>query len=217
MYFFDLDGTLLDSNGVWLDIDMEFLGKHGIDPVPADYTEYVTHHNFQESAEYTKSYFSLSLTPEEIISTWRYMARDAYANTLPLKPGARDFLERANRAGVRCALLTSCMPGLCHSALKRHGLEPLLEQVLTTSLLGADKSDPQLYRKAALACGESAEHCILFDDSPVYCAAAKQAGWQIYGVADPVFEYRQEEMAILCGPGRFPFSFDQPLPLERFQ
>ena len=29
MYFFDLDGTLLDSNGIWLDIDIEFLGRRG--------------------------------------------------------------------------------------------------------------------------------------------------------------------------------------------
>ena len=41
MLFFDLDGTLLDSNGVWLDIDVEFLGRQGISPVPADYTDYV--------------------------------------------------------------------------------------------------------------------------------------------------------------------------------
>ena len=45
MYFFDLDGTLLDSNGIWLDIDIEFLGRRGISPVPEDYTDYVTHHS----------------------------------------------------------------------------------------------------------------------------------------------------------------------------
>ena len=39
MYFFDLDGTLLDSNGIWLDIDIEFLGRRGISPVPEDYTD----------------------------------------------------------------------------------------------------------------------------------------------------------------------------------
>ena len=49
MYFFDLDGTLLDSNGIWLDIDIAFLGRYHIDPVPADYTEYVTHHTFPAS------------------------------------------------------------------------------------------------------------------------------------------------------------------------
>lgn len=212
MYFFDLDGTLLDSNGIWLDIDIDFLGRHGISPVPEDYTEYVTHHAFSEAAEYTRRYFSLSLTPEEIVDAWHTMARDAYANTLPLKAGARDFLERANQAGIRCALLTSCMPSLCEAALRRHGLAPLLERVLTTASLGADKREAELFRRAAAACGEAPEDCILFDDSPVYCAAAKKAGWQIYGVEDPVFDDRREEMAALCGPGRFPFSFTMPLP-----
>ena len=113
MYFFDLDGTLLDSNGVWLDIDVEFLGRFGIGSVPEDYTGYVTHHGFDGSARYTRDYFRLPLTPEEIISAWREMARSAYAGQLELKPGARGFLERARASGIPCALLTSCIPSLC--------------------------------------------------------------------------------------------------------
>ena len=212
MYFFDLDGTLLDSNGIWLDIDMVFLGKHGISPVPESYTDYVIHHTFQDAAEYTKSYFHMELSPEEIIAAWQDLAKEAYASQLALKPGARDFLERANRAGVRCALLTSCMPQLCQSALYCHRLHPLLEREITTAQLGLEKRDAELYRRVARLCGERAEDCVLFDDSPVYCAAARAAGWQVYGVADPVFADRAEEMAQVCGPGRFPFSFEGPLP-----
>ena len=33
---FDLDGTLLDSMGVWDQVDIDFLGKRGIE-VPPDY------------------------------------------------------------------------------------------------------------------------------------------------------------------------------------
>lgn len=99
MYFFDLDGTLLDSNGIWLDIDIQFLGRHGISPVPEEYTDYVTHHTFHDAAEHTRRVFSLPLTAEEIIAAWRGMAQDAYAGQLALKPGARDFLERVKAAG----------------------------------------------------------------------------------------------------------------------
>lgn len=212
MYFFDLDGTLLDSNGIWLDIDIDFLGQQGISPVPEDYTEYVTHHTFGEAAEYTRRRFSLPISSQEIVTIWHNMAQDAYANTLPLKEGALDFLQRANCAGIRCALLTSCMPSLCEAALRRHGLVPFFQRVLTTAELGADKRDPELFRRAAAISKEPPERCVLFDDSPVYCAAAKQAGWQVYGVADPIFEDRREEMAALCGPGRYPFSFCQEIP-----
>ena len=66
MVFFDLDGTLLDSNGIWLDIDIAFLGRHGISPVPEDYTWYVTHHSAPDSARYTRERFGLAETAEEI-------------------------------------------------------------------------------------------------------------------------------------------------------
>ena len=211
MYFFDLDGTLLDSNGIWLDIDMDFLSQHGIAPVPPDYTDYVTHHNFEDSAQYTRACFGLDMTPEEIVAAWQDMARDAYTRQLDLKDHARDFLVRANAAGIRCSLLTSCIPTLCHGALTHHRLYSLLEQVFTTADLGLEKRDPKLYRRVAELCGERPEDCILFDDSPVYCAAAKKAGWQVYGMADPVFADRADEMAALCGSDRFPFSFHSQL------
>ena len=68
---FDMDGTLLDSNGIWLDIDIEFLGRRGISPVPEDYTDYVTHHSAPDAARYTRERFSLPETPEEIICSYR--------------------------------------------------------------------------------------------------------------------------------------------------
>ena len=30
MYLFDMDGTLIDSNGVWKDVDREFLARRGL-------------------------------------------------------------------------------------------------------------------------------------------------------------------------------------------
>lgn len=212
MYFLDLDGTLLDSNGVWLDIDVAFLGRFGIDPVPEDYTDYVAHHTFHDAAEHTRARFSLPLSAEEIVQDWGRMALEAYGGYLELKPGARDFLLRARAAGVPCALLTSCMPHLCRAALERHGLLPLLSPVLTTAELGMEKRDPELYRRVARQVGRVPEECALFDDSPVYCQAARAAGWQAFGVADPLFAHRTEELARACGPGRYPFDLSGPLP-----
>ena len=70
MYFFDLDGTLLDSNGIWLDIDVDFLGRFGVGPVPEDYTDYVAHHSYPDAAVYTRERFGLKLSPEEIMGIW---------------------------------------------------------------------------------------------------------------------------------------------------
>ena len=212
MYFFDLDGTLLDSNGIWLDIDMEFLGRHGISPVPQDYTDFVTHNNFGASAHYTKDRFGLPLSVQEIVTCWQDMAREHYANHLPLKAGARELLETIARKGERLAIVTSCMPHLCGAALERHGLTPLFHSIHYSHLLDVEKSDPELFRRVAQLEGLAPEECILFDDSPDYCAAAKQAGWQVFGVYDPLFDYRTEEFIALCGDGHYLDSLSSYIP-----
>ena len=75
---FDLDGTLLDSMGVWDQVDIDFLSKRGID-VPDDYMTKVAAMQFRQIAEYTIARFSLTDTPEELMDEWDHMARVMYA------------------------------------------------------------------------------------------------------------------------------------------
>ena len=49
---FDLDGTLLESMGIWAQIDQRFLAKRGIS-LPDDYVEKVTPMNYRDAAAYT--------------------------------------------------------------------------------------------------------------------------------------------------------------------
>ena len=218
MFFFDLDGTLLDSTHVWMDIDVAFLGSHGISPVPADYTDYVSHHSAPQSALYTKQRYDLRESPQEIMAAWEEMAQTAYGQTLKLKPGALEFLQRCAQLGIRMGILTSCFPHLCRAALEHHGIAGLFEVVLTTNETGLNKSDGGLYRLALKTCGVSAEECTLFEDSPGYCTAASQIGLQIVGIRDTMFSARQDELKSLCKPGHYLENFlgvtpEQFLPL----
>ena len=203
MYFFDFDGTLLDSNGIWLDIDIEFLGRHGIAPVPPDYTDFVMHNSFGASAHYTKDRFGLPLSPEEIVACWQEMALEHYANHLPLKPGAIELLDAIKRKGETLAIITSCMPHLCAAALERHGITSLFRSLHYSHQIGIEKSDPELFRQVARQEGLAPDECIFFDDSPDYCAAAKQAGWQVVGVQDSLFDHRAQELKDLCSEDRY--------------
>ncbi|MBR4098904.1 MAG: HAD-IA family hydrolase [Clostridium sp.] len=198
MYFFDLDGTLLDSNRVWLDIDIAFLNQQGIPSASEDYTEYVTYHSFQDAARHTKERYGLSLSENEILSAWFRLAVDAYATQLPLKPGARQVLERLNENGEQPALLTSCMPELCSAAISNHDLSPLLKAVITPKEVGLGKDDPALYLRLAEQFGISPEECTLVDDSPYYCDAAKRAGWHTVGVVDLPFSKNAAALANIC-------------------
>lgn len=166
--------------------------------MPEDYTDYVTHHSAPDAARYTRERFSLPETPEEIMEGWMSMARSAYAHTLPLKPGVPAFLDACRRRGTRMAVLTSCMPPLCRAALEHHRLLDCFEAVYTTAELGIEKRDLALYCLAAERSGVPPQSCLLFEDSPSYCAAARQAGFTVVGVFDPLFAPRWGEMEALC-------------------
>ena len=45
MYLFDFDGTLVDSNGVWVEIDNGFLARRGLTPT-REYSDTVGHSIF---------------------------------------------------------------------------------------------------------------------------------------------------------------------------
>lgn len=214
MYFFDLDGTLLDSTGVWMDIDVAFLGQYGISPVPPDYTHYVSHHSPADAAQYTKERYNIPLSHEEIMKSWEDMAYTAYSSTLPLKPGAEAFLQGCRAAGIPMAILTSCFPHLCRAALEHHNLTELFDFVLTTTETGLDKGDGALYRMACEKAGLSPDSCTLFEDNPGYCAAAKQVGLHIVGIQDPMFAHRQDELRQLCGPERYLTRFTHLSPTQ---
>lgn len=85
MYFFDLDGTLIDSNGVWKDVDRAFLARRGL-PYTHAYYEGVAHTIFPLAAKFTKEFCKLPESCEEIMSEWLELAKDAYAH-VGVKPG----------------------------------------------------------------------------------------------------------------------------------
>ena len=119
MIFFDLDGTLLDSNGVWLNVDNEFLGRRGLKPTQ-EYVFAVGHSIFPVAAQYTKDYYHLEDSPQSIMDEWRALAFDSYSHTIPLKPGAQELLALLQLQGHRMTLLTASHPDLCHAAVTHH-------------------------------------------------------------------------------------------------
>lgn len=193
MKFFDLDGTLLDSNGVWLEVDQTFLGRHGL-PVTQEYMHTVGHSIFPVAAQFTRDYYGLEMSCEAIMDEWLNMARDAYEHHAPLKPGARAYLEHCQANGERMALLTACVPALCHAALARHGLHDFFEQLIFVQEMGLEKKNPEVYRRAAQLVALPPEDCTLYEDGPGNCAAARSVGMKVVGVCDPFYGFSQEEV-----------------------
>ncbi|MCL2138358.1 MAG: HAD family phosphatase [Treponema sp.] len=182
-YLFDLDGTLLDSMGVWDKVDLEFLERRGI-PVPLDYAETIRAMSFQETAEYTIKRFNLPDSAENLKREWIEMAACAYSHVVPMKPYAKEFIFSLHECGAKIAAVTSLSPELHEPALKRHGIYHLFHVICTTDDASCGKSSPDIYLLAAKKLGVKPCDCIVFEDILVAIRSAKMAGMTVYGVYD---------------------------------
>ena len=172
MLIFDMDGTLIDSNGIWKDVDIAFLKKRGFAYTRA-YYEGVAHTIFPLAAKFTKEYCHLSESTEEIMAEWMEMAGDAYATRVPVKPGVQAYLDRCRAAGERMIVLTSSVPAHCRAALGHLGLLPYFETIIFAHDLGIEKKNPEIYHLAARQLGVRESECTMFDDSVEALRGAK--------------------------------------------
>lgn len=193
MYIFDLDGTITDSNGLWLEVDIEFLSRRGLTPT-AEYEDTVARSIFPAAAAFTKEYYHLADSPEAIMAEWETLADHHYRELVPLKPGAEAFLRQCRERGIPMALFTACRPALCAAVLARHGLTPYFSHVVYAEEIGLEKHDPRCFARLCELIGARPEDCTLFDDNPDNCATARAAGMAAVGVYDAFYAGRREEL-----------------------
>ena len=196
MFLFDMDGTLINSNGVWKDVDREFLARRGMEYSRA-YYEGVAHTIFPLAAKFTKEFCNLEESCEEIMAEWMELAKDAYAN-VTVKPGVRAYLKQCKTEGRGVALVTSSVPEHCYTAMKKLDLLKYFDTITFAQELGLEKKEPELWREAARRNGVRPEDCTIFDDSLAACQGARRARMRVVGVYDSFFASDEREMRHFC-------------------
>lgn len=194
---FDLDGTLLNSTGVWAQIDIDFLGSRGIE-IPKDFLETIKIHNFKSGSEYVVKRFNLNEKPEDIAKEWYDMAAEEYANHIELKPKAAEFLHMLKDNGLKLAVATSSDRSLYEPCLKRNGIYDLFDNFTQTDEVERGKGFPDVYYKAAEKCNVKPENCVVFEDILKAVEAAAAGGFYTVAVADKSSEEDEEKIRSCC-------------------
>ena len=181
---FDMDGTILDSMGMWQDIDRRYLARFGT-AAPADLQRRIEGFSVPETARYFKDAFGIPDSMEEIVAAWNEMAREEYLFYLQLKPGAEAYLRRLRESGVKLGIATTNYRDLTEACLKRLGILALFDAVETSAEVEKGKPDPEIFLEAAEAMGTAPEDCVVFEDLPAGLLAGKRAGMRTVAVWDP--------------------------------
>ena len=189
---FDFDGTLVDSMWVWVNIDEEYLEKYDLTE-PENFHEDMEGMSYTEVAQYFADVFpTLNCTTDEIMDEWMQMAHEKYITEVPLKDGAKEFLDAIKTLGIKIGIASSNSKELVTDALKALGIYEMFDSVRSACEVNAGKPSPDVYLLVAEDLGVSPDQCLVFEDVPMGILAGKNAGMRVCAV-DDVYARKQEE------------------------
>lgn len=180
---FDLDGTLVDSMWMWGAIDIEYLGRFGIEK-PEHLQADIEGMSFSETAAYFKETFRIPDSIEQIKDDWNRMAWDKYLHEVPLKGGAGAFLEACQAKGIKLGIATSNSRQLVENVISAHGLHTHFDCIMTACEVEKGKPAPDIYLAVAEELHVKPEHCLVFEDIVPGIMAGKNAGMKVCAVYD---------------------------------
>lgn len=179
--FFDLDGTLIDTESVALASGLKAFANFG-HAVTADFMHGLVGKAQPQSDDIIRAAFP-SLDFDGFAQAWRVAFQAGLEADMPLKAGATDLLTAIRQPK---ALVTSTGRDGAHWKLDRAGLSPHFATVVTFHDVAAPKPAPDPYLLAAERLGVDPARCLVFEDSDVGAESAHRAGCVVVQIPDLV-------------------------------
>lgn len=188
---FDLDGTLLDSMGVWRQIDVAFFSRRNI-ALPNDFMGAITPMQPYQAAVYTVNRFGLNESPDSVLQEWTDMAFDEYRNRLELKPYVREYIGLLASRGVRMSVASSSDRRMVEAALRRNQIRDQMEFIITSAEIGCAKGTPDIYLACAKAMNLEPGECAVYEDIIEGIRGAGKGGFYTVGVYEESYRRDRE-------------------------
>lgn len=181
---FDLDGTLLDSTGMWRQVDGRLMAHYGKE-VPPDLSETVQRMSIEEFSQFFVEEFNLPVTPEQIAQQVADMVAEEYREKLQLKPHVPEILDWLDQQDIPYGVATATYGELAEAALRRLHVWERLRFLLTEQNAGAPKTQPRIFQLAAQELHLGRRQIAVVEDSLHALEGAKNGGFFTIGIADP--------------------------------
>lgn len=190
---FDLDGTLVDSNGFWDLAPDAYIRACGKEPAPG-LGQTIFAMTVPEAADYLRREYGLDRTPEEITRGINDTMKGFYLHDIPLKDGVKEGIRKLAERHIPMAVASVTDKALVTAVLERFGLLEFISAIVTTDEAGAGKQEPDVYYLAAEKIGSKPENTLVFEDALHALETARRAGFRTVGVYDDASAAKQEEI-----------------------
>ncbi|WP_395108785.1 HAD family hydrolase [Actinomadura sp. SCN-SB] len=189
---FDMDGLLIDSERLWLEVETETMAWLGGAWGP-EQQKLLVGSSLDRASAYMVELTGADVPAAEVGRRMVDGMVERLSSCVPMMPGAKDLLVQVRDAGVPAALVSSS-----HRVLVDPVLDAVGREFFALSVAGDEvsrtKPDPEPYLTAVARLGAVPGRCVVLEDSPTGVRAAEAAGCAV--VAVPCL------LPVQPGPGR---------------
>lgn len=197
---FDMDGVIVDTEPVhYFAYQQHFKALDIVvpDAMYATFTGNSTRNVYQK----LKEWFVLEADVENLVDTKRALFNNAFdtKQDLYLLDGVEALIRDLHANGMQLILASSSAKVTIDRIFRRFGLYPYFSHIVSGEDFPKSKPDPAIFVEAVRLSGETAERCVVIEDSTNGIKAAKAAGIYTIGydsVNSKLQDYSQADMVI---------------------
>ena len=213
VFIFDLDGTLIDSVGVWNKVDQKLLRDLGGVEVSEDVININRDHilgsstsgtPYEDYVQYLKEKYNLDKPVEELYSYRRSIANAILETEVKLQPYAKELIEVLKELGMTLILATTTTKRNINTYINDNentkGLDIAnsFSLILSVEDITQTKPDPEIFYKVIEMSSIERSAAIVIEDSLVGVKAAKAAGLDAIAVREEHSNETTEELENLA-------------------
>lgn len=209
---FDMDGTLIDSVGIWNEVDKNFIKKLGateeLDETSLQKQRDTLLRTFSKAEnpylEYCKTLgekYHSELSAEQILKLRYEVAQDYLKNKIDYKPFADELIRKLKEENFVLAIASTTRRDNMRiyqkqneNILKKKAIDDYFSLVLTRDDVKEMKPNPEVFLKVLEELKVKKEECLIFEDSLVGVEAAKNAGMEVVAMYDKYSDGEREEI-----------------------
>lgn len=183
---FDMDGVIIDSEPIHLDVLQEMCLDYGFKLTAEQHKDFIGTSSIEMWTALAALY-QLDIRPAELtcINHDRYLTRLKSMENLPAVDGATDLIRHLYKSGIKLLLASSSPRNHIEYVLGEFRLRNCFLHIVSGAELPKSKPDPMIYLKAAELAGVLPIECMVIEDARHGVTAAKAAGMNCIGYQNP--------------------------------
>ncbi|WKX69445.1 HAD family phosphatase [Streptomyces sp. XD-27] len=180
----DMDGTLVDTEGIWWDAEVGIFAELG-HVLPEEHREVVVGGPMTRSASYLIEATGADIALADLTTLLNSRFTELLDGNVPLLPGARRLLAELAAHGVPTALVSASHRQVMDRILGTIGTEHF-HLTVAGDEVERTKPHPDPYLLAAAGLGADPGRCVVIEDTLTGVAAAESAGCPVVAVPSVV-------------------------------